>query len=452
MEHLTQGSHVLIITFNAHGDLGFDIPGFGEHFLIRQGYDLLCFKTLSNSWYQTLKSEDIAIIGQNICSHYQKVIGYSISMGAYALLYFSNELLLDRAIAFCPQYSIQETIVPYETRWRHEASIIEFQHNWQNKISNTQVMFIYDPYADHDQAHIEQFLPHFPNHALITLKFLGHPALGGLLESGQLKTLISGLLNDEPIDWRTIRRCIRAESINVYMVELLIHCTQINLKRSVQLYYYFKQFHQGRLAEFDNAILAITARLIDNKKYLPAYLFIIAHSYFSSAEELLNTSFISFQKHNFIKKLLPQRFQALTTTITYGFRDYLAMESDIKIENAYRHRQRIYSNGSAGTFTFGPYVYLPASIFKVCIEAEVINFPENQPVILKVTTNGGKNLIKQVEIKPLSKGQKFWEIDDVHLLQEAENIEVVIILPTGAEIILDRISLILEKLLLKNTQ
>lgn len=113
---IRQGSPTLIITFNAHGDIGFDIPGFAENFLIKQGYDVLLFKTLSNNWYQSLTSSQVTQIGQQICKNYQQVVGYSMSMGAYALLYFSQELLLDRIIAFCPQYSIDRKVSPFENR------------------------------------------------------------------------------------------------------------------------------------------------------------------------------------------------------------------------------------------------------------------------------------------------------------------------------------------------
>lgn len=452
VEHVTQGSDVLIVTFNAFGDLGFDIVGFGEVFLSKLGYDLLFIKTLSNSWYQNLTSDDMAKIGQEICSNYKEVIGYSISMGAYALLYFSQELLISRAIAYCPQYSIDRKVSPFETRWQHEASIIQFQHDWGDRVFSTHVTFIYDPYAFHDQAHIEQYLPHFPNHTLVKLNFLGHPTLGGLLESGQLSTLISGLLHQEPIDWQKVKKTIRAKSIHVYMVEMLIYCTHINLRRSIQLYYYFRQLHQSRFDEFEIAMTGVIFRLIDDKKYLPAYIFILCHSYFNSYKELLGINSISYEQNKYIEELLPKRLRILAESITHGFRTYSAIEHEIKTEHAYRYKQRIYSNKKAGVFTFGPYVYLPASIFKVCIEAEVNYFPENQQLILKVTTDGGKNLIKQVAISNLRKGIAFWEIEEVCLEQEANNVEVVIIVPEHTEIMLDKISIILQKMLLNYNQ
>lgn len=452
VEHVKQGSDVLIVTFNAHGDLGFNIFGYGEHFLTKQGYDLLLFKTMSDSWYQSLSSEEMEKIGQSICRNYQQVVGYSISMGAYGLLYFSKELAITRAIAFAPQYSIQAEISPYETRWRHEASIIDFQHSWANKVSDTEVMFIYDPYASHDQSHIDQLLPHFPNHTLIKLNFLGHPALGGLLESGQLGTLVSGLLHQDAIDWQKVKKTIRAKSIHVYMVEMLIYCTHINLKRSIQLYYYFRQLHQDRFNEFEIAMTSVIFRLIDDKKYLPAYIFILCHGYFTTYHELLATNAISSEQNKYIEGLLSNRVKVLSESITHGFRTYSAIEHDIKTEKAYHYKKRIYSNKSAGVFTFGPYVYLPASLFKVCIEAEVVHFPENEKLILKVTTEGGKNLIKQVELSNLRKGIAFWEIEDVHLEREANNVEVVIVVPEHNEIILDNVSIVLQKMLLNYDQ
>lgn len=243
--------------------------------------------------------------------------------------------------------------------------------------------------------------------------------------------------------------------MNVYMTELIYNCSKINIKRSIQLYFYFKQHYHHREQEFNQAITALIAQFIerfDRQNFNLSYLFILTHGYFTDYTDVINTHSISKDEHDFIINQLPKNLQALSHSITKNFRAYPAYDIDndktLKIENGIFRQQRIYSNKKAGIFTFGPYIYLPASIFKVCIEVEIVAFTSYDPIIIKITADGGKTLIKETAIYSPKCRVSLWEIEDIILEKQANNVEVVIILPDNVEIILDKISFIVHKLLL----
>jgi len=215
----------LAITFQPYGGLGYDVKGFGENYLISLGYDVLCFKTISNNWYQDVSKNDLSKHVGLLAKNYSFCIGYGSSMGAYAALYFSEVLNLNTVIAFSPQFSIDRKLVSFENRWENEANSLQFNHQELLGNKEVKVITIYDPFDKLDKKHASLIRKKFPTGKDIRLPFTGHPPLISLNESEQLRTFVEALLENKSIDFFKCRKLIREKS-GEYSKNILQYCIE----------------------------------------------------------------------------------------------------------------------------------------------------------------------------------------------------------------------------------
>ena len=131
--------------------------GFGGELLLRNGFDVVAFKSAKNLWYQNLSAEMLADV-ENFISNssisYAKRVAYGSSMGAYAAILFSRALKVDIVLALSPQFEIDQ---PYDQRWQSLAQQIDFKHRIDsNSISDSCKYFVaYDP-KNADILHIQK--------------------------------------------------------------------------------------------------------------------------------------------------------------------------------------------------------------------------------------------------------------------------------------------------------
>ena len=199
----------LVITFTPAIEKGNEKPkrGFGEYFLSNRGYDVLCFISTENHWWQVPEMESALQAAEAICSNYANISGYGVSMGAYGLLMYSRRLGIDKILAIVPQVTVDPSKPPFEIRWADFAKRINFQNDDLNAGLNasSRVTFVYDPLFQ-DRKHIDLIDAKIQNTFPVT--FMRHAASRYLQRLGILETLVIDLLEDR-LDLNSLMRRLR---------------------------------------------------------------------------------------------------------------------------------------------------------------------------------------------------------------------------------------------------
>lgn len=184
----------LAYTFTALGFKKANGPGFGTEFLLKNGWDVVSFKALRNSWYQDVTEEMLekaATVGQG----YSDIVTYGSSMGGFAAVAFANALGATRAIAIAPQFSIWED---YDKRWRKNFQFID-QRRFEigpESCSKSDVTILYDNRHQLDTIQVQHLRQTInpKRYNEVKLPFSSHSPAGFLKETGHLSTLVRGLL------------------------------------------------------------------------------------------------------------------------------------------------------------------------------------------------------------------------------------------------------------------
>lgn len=125
----------------------------------------------------------------------RRVLTIGNSMGGFYAILASRHFLIEKAIAFVPQYSVHKSIVPLETRWLM----------YSQKITNWQYISLEDCFSDQTEYHI--FYGNdpydaihkacFPKQKNITMHdYEGdHYLVQDLKDKGLLYSLISNIVN-----------------------------------------------------------------------------------------------------------------------------------------------------------------------------------------------------------------------------------------------------------------
>jgi hypothetical protein len=134
-----------------------------ERFLRHRGLNAIGVLAAENDWFQHDEIEAVVTAIREAVPGYE-LIGYGGSMGAYACINFADRLGLQRVIAVCPQYSIDPSRAPWETRWRQEVAGIHasggFRHDRIDKVSPpVEGWLVYDP-GSLDAQHAQAILNH----------------------------------------------------------------------------------------------------------------------------------------------------------------------------------------------------------------------------------------------------------------------------------------------------
>ncbi|MDZ4096393.1 MAG: alpha/beta hydrolase [Paracoccaceae bacterium] len=145
---------------------------------LRQGYSHLAIQSRDNDWYINPETEALAASLRDFSAKFGQSLAFGFSMGGYAALRFSRDLLLNRVIAVSPQVSIAPEIVPFDRRYRHEAAgfdaglgnLARFGHE------GLQGLVLFDPFRTLDRGNAAMIGAIFPGLSLCRLGFGGHPA------------------------------------------------------------------------------------------------------------------------------------------------------------------------------------------------------------------------------------------------------------------------------------
>ncbi len=195
-------SNPVVVTFDALIDEPVaDRKGFAEDYLNQKGISAYHFIHKKNAWYHFPEMrEALALVRKNIPVD-TPVITYGSSMGGYAAYRFSGALNAQKVIAFSPQYSMKQEVVPWEKRWKHHRS--QLSHCMEHLAVNplTETYLFYDPLID-DRRHAEMIAPLSQTYH-IRMKYSGHYSIFMLKQIGLLDDtlirIIEGRLDIEKL-------------------------------------------------------------------------------------------------------------------------------------------------------------------------------------------------------------------------------------------------------------
>ncbi|MDO7836016.1 tetratricopeptide repeat protein [Sphingobium sp. HBC34] len=255
IEYLTRAtpSTKLGITFSSYGDLDLSQPGFAEDFLIERGYDVLTLKCNINNWFQDVSADVLkSVMGQ--LPAYDEIITYGSSMGGYAAMYFAQTVGARTCIALSPQFSIDPSIVSFESRWAGDAARIHFTHERLDDMivhGGTTYYVLFDPHTL-DKQHAEMMTAACNRVLAIAVPHSGHPSILALQEmellAGVFDSLAVGQIPDLGVEAHKHRRnspsyfyslahsCLDKGKLAT-AERLLAHACEISDRADIQLSY-----------------------------------------------------------------------------------------------------------------------------------------------------------------------------------------------------------------------
>ena len=203
------GRHVVVTFDSYHEPAGMDRPGFGEAFFQAEGVTAVHVMSHRNDWFQYTETEDVLRTIRKTCSEAERVLAYGSSMGGYAALRFADAIGAHAALALSPQYSLDPSKVPFETRWAPDRRRIRFLAAIDGAIRpGPWRIFAYDSALDADNRHAELLIAAAPMTA-IPLPHAGHPVGGFLNDIKLLRPLVLTAL-DGSFDPARFRRAAHA--------------------------------------------------------------------------------------------------------------------------------------------------------------------------------------------------------------------------------------------------
>jgi tetratricopeptide (TPR) repeat protein len=219
----TVPGQALVITFQPMRVMGVDEPGFGEEFLLRNGYDVVCVQKRRESWYQDLSFADFQAAVSDWAEKYDDVVMYGSSVGAYAALYYSGAVDA-RVLALSPLMSLHPTL--REVGLGYSRPDVTFLHKRLAEVVkplNGTSVIVFDPLDSTDMAFIErEVYPAAPSARYVKLRYSGHPSIEAIHEMGMLKDVVLRYLN-APSEFKILSRRAKARSKRL-LSNLAAHC------------------------------------------------------------------------------------------------------------------------------------------------------------------------------------------------------------------------------------
>lgn len=170
-----------------------------------------------NHWYQGDEPREAIDAAVRIASAFERVVAYGSSMGGFAALHFAKVFNAATVLALMPQYSIDRSAVPFETRWALEASRITFdRHPMADVPKETRAFVFYDPFhrLDCQQANLVSATTGCER---ISLPLMGHNGPGAEVVKCALLLAQQGMEERIPAEVRRVYREHRRNSSNYYI-------------------------------------------------------------------------------------------------------------------------------------------------------------------------------------------------------------------------------------------
>lgn len=196
-------SSTVFITFDNRSEVG-DFSnriGWGGGAFKKNNISYISFMSLEPCWFlkedfSQCMSYAVSLIKE---SGFERVVGYSGSMGGFALLFYRNELLLDEMYLFNPITTLDQSKVPWEDRFKKDANLFkkkEFNDSVEGKTNKKiKVTVFYDPFEKKDAKHLQRIRKAIHSVEVISLPGAGHGTPIYLSKVGELKNIMN-LIND----------------------------------------------------------------------------------------------------------------------------------------------------------------------------------------------------------------------------------------------------------------
>lgn len=167
--------------------------GFGEKFLLREGFDVVMVQKRRDLWYQDVDLKSFVRLIDSIARSYNEVTLYGSSMGGYAALYFAPHLNA-RVLAISPCCYIHPKYPSHLPRAKGRTA--DFVHEPFRVNSQVPGTIVYDPQDKTDREFVEgEIMPNFSGVSFVRIHFSGHSSAEFLHEIGALKKLVLDTMN-----------------------------------------------------------------------------------------------------------------------------------------------------------------------------------------------------------------------------------------------------------------
>jgi hypothetical protein len=144
-----------------------------------------------DAWYQ---EPDLPALIDAIRPHLAAdAFAYGSSMGGYAVARFADQIGVTRAVALSPQFSIDRTIAPFETRWDQQARTTRFLYDANRPARKALVWVFTDQLIAEEADHARLIAEEGPTHVIDTPGAL-HGCGPALREAGVLKPMVEAFL------------------------------------------------------------------------------------------------------------------------------------------------------------------------------------------------------------------------------------------------------------------
>jgi GT2 family glycosyltransferase len=206
--------------FSSGGNRELSGNNFGGSFLSQNGFDVVAFKVINDDWFQNIPEFIFEKIERLISiRNYQERVALGTSMGAYGALVFSKYLLVDKVLAYCSQFRIDQS---FDYRWQECAKKIVWRYRIDLKSirQDCKYHFIYDSRST-DFLHFQLIKNFIPQARLgfTCIPYVGHDIVHYLHETNQLNQLTIDFFNGVDIKSYVLLEPRRNSSIylaNIY--------------------------------------------------------------------------------------------------------------------------------------------------------------------------------------------------------------------------------------------
>ncbi|WP_397541301.1 glycosyltransferase family 2 protein [Roseovarius salis] len=212
--HIERDPDTLIVTFdnlsNVH-DISYGREPWAYRFVRGAGYSHLAVIARRKDWYRDAQfiEELRGLADRGLFSRYKKVVMAGTSMGGFAALAFSSLAPGCIVLAYSPQTTLDQDLVPWEERFDMGR-----ERNWSLPYSDAsfeiqearKVYVVYDPFFEPDRRHVERL----EGDNVVPLKswFAGHFSAVFVRRAELIKPLFQMAIDEtltEPAYYRLLR-------------------------------------------------------------------------------------------------------------------------------------------------------------------------------------------------------------------------------------------------------
>ena len=200
----------------------------GQSFLQAQGYDVLGVQIKRRDWFRC--GQVIALLedlrDDGFFRRFPAVSMYGSSMGAFAALAFAPLAPGCTVIALAPQRSLDQTLCPYEGRYRYAIQNTDWTLPYGDAAAGvhaaSRAYIGYDPTLTEDRLHATAIAA--PNTTLLPMPHMGHKLPPALLKMRLLKPLSIAAFEAQ-LELPEFHRMMRARRTSTpWRAEFLARC------------------------------------------------------------------------------------------------------------------------------------------------------------------------------------------------------------------------------------